>query len=136
MVIELGKKYRDKINKIEGTATGYKYFLHGPSQVLLESPGKENGTALAGWVVESRLVPVDDDQLVNEVDLREDRSQETEGRIKTHVHVYKVVSKAEVDSEEFETIEDAEKEALALARKELLDFGQSDCQFLSVGFKD
>jgi len=54
--------------------------------------------------------------------------------MKTHIHVYRVTLKAEVDSDEFESVEDAEKQALKLAESGELNFGESDCKFMALGF--
>ena len=55
--------------------------------------------------------------------------------MKIHVHVYKVVTKAEIDSEKFGSIEDAEKNALNLAKSNELNFVESDCRFIALGFE-
>jgi len=54
--------------------------------------------------------------------------------MKTHVHVYKVISKAEIDSDKFDSIKDAEKNALNLAKSNELNFEGSDCRFIVLGF--
>lgn len=54
--------------------------------------------------------------------------------MKTHVHVYKVISKAEIDSDKFDSIKDAEKNALNLAKSNELNFEESDCRFIALGF--
>jgi len=54
--------------------------------------------------------------------------------MKTHVHVYKVISKAEVDSDEFDSVEEAEAVALKLAELGELNFEVSDCRFMLLGF--
>ena len=54
--------------------------------------------------------------------------------MKTHVHVYKVISKAEIDSNKFDSIKDAEKNALKLAKTGEANFKDSDCRFIVLGF--
>jgi len=54
--------------------------------------------------------------------------------MKTHVHVYKVTLKAEIDSDEFDSVEEAEAVALKLAEFGKLNFGESDCKFMALGF--
>lgn len=55
--ITFGQRYRDKINKVEGIATGYRCFLFGQPQVYIESKSN-HGTAIVGWILEERLEPV------------------------------------------------------------------------------
>lgn len=54
--------------------------------------------------------------------------------MKIHIHVYKVILKAEFDSDEFDSVEEAEAVALKLAEFGKLNFGESDCRFMALGF--
>lgn len=53
-----------------------------------------------------------------------------------HVHVYKVVGKAEVDFDHSKSIslEQREREALDMAKDGKLQFEESDCNFIALGF--
>jgi hypothetical protein len=50
-----------------------------------------------------------------------------------HIHLYKVIAKAETDIEA-----DGEEEALktALEKKDQLDFGKSDCKIIALDFEN
>lgn len=52
-----------------------------------------------------------------------------------HVHVYKVIRKAEIDIDETD-LKVAMEEALRRAKNSELIFAQSDCEFLAEAFDD
>lgn len=56
--------------------------------------------------------------------------------MKIHVHVYKVILKAEIDfdKDEFDSVEVAESTALKLVESGELSLGESDCRFIALGF--
>ena len=54
--------------------------------------------------------------------------------MKTHIHVYKVTLKAEIEFDGFANMEDAEKEALKRAESGELNFEEPDCKFVALGF--
>ena len=55
---------------------------------------------------------------------------------KDHIHVYKVVEKAEVDFNHCNNIsvEQRQAEALQMAANGKLDFKKSDCKMVVIGF--
>lgn len=56
--------------------------------------------------------------------------------MKVHVHVYKVVGKAEITSER-DTVEQAQADALAMLKKVEKPrhlFGKSDCEYIAMAF--
>jgi len=55
---------------------------------------------------------------------------------KNHIHVYKVIAKAEVDFETSDSVslEQHQEEALQMAKDDKLQFKSSDCNFVSLGF--
>jgi len=55
---------------------------------------------------------------------------------KVHVHVYKVVMKAEVsfDHSDGASLEQRQAEALEMAKADKLLFQKSDCEFIALGF--
>jgi hypothetical protein len=55
-MIEMGRKYRDKITGFEGVATGYVEYITGCNQVLLAPRVKEDGNKVGSeWYDEQRL---------------------------------------------------------------------------------
>ena len=61
-MIQLGRKYRDKITGFTGTATGRAAYISGCSQVLLAPPVTSDGAARdANWFDEQRLEVVGED---------------------------------------------------------------------------
>lgn len=52
--------------------------------------------------------------------------------MKYHVHIYKVVEKAEINVEAKDEVEAQEK---ALAEKDKLKFSVSDCNYIAMEFK-
>lgn len=67
-MIELGRKYRDRMTGFEGIASGYVAYLSGCNQVLLVPRVKADGTlAESHWFDEQRLEAVGDEviRLVN-----------------------------------------------------------------------
>lgn len=53
--------------------------------------------------------------------------------MKIHVHIYKVVAKAEINLVTKDEAE-ANEEALRIAKRDKLAFGKSDCEFLAISF--
>ena len=62
-VVDLGKRYRDKINGFEGVATAHARYLTGCDRVLLEAV--QNGDLKEYWFDVTRLADVEipDDEL-------------------------------------------------------------------------
>jgi len=57
---------------------------------------------------------------------------------KIHIHIYKIATKAEVDfePEDGATLEQREAEALEMANEGKLQFEESDCKLIALGFED
>lgn len=57
---------------------------------------------------------------------------------KIHIHIYKTAAKAEVDFEPKDgaTLEQREAEALEMANDGKLQFEESDCKLIALGFED
>lgn len=57
---------------------------------------------------------------------------------KIHIHIYKITAKAEVDFEPKDgvTLEQREGEALEMANDGKLQFKESDCELIALGFED
>jgi hypothetical protein len=56
-MIELGKKYKDKITGFGGVATGYVTYISGCNQVLLAPKiGKDGALKESCWIDEQRLI--------------------------------------------------------------------------------
>lgn len=55
--------------------------------------------------------------------------------MKYHVHVYKIVAKAEFDFDDVEDEVEARKKALSKAKEDDGLFGESDCKLLALTFE-
>lgn len=64
-MIEMGRKYKDKVTGFEGTATGHAHYISGCSQVLLAPPVTADGAMRdSQWFDEQRLTAQDGDVIV------------------------------------------------------------------------
>lgn len=64
-MIELGKKYRDKVTGFKGTATGHCDYISGCSQTLLAAMVAKDGKAAENiWFDDQRLVEIGGKKIV------------------------------------------------------------------------
>lgn len=64
-MIELGRKYKDKVTGFEGTATGHAKYISGCSQVLLAPPVTAEGAMRdSQWFDEQRLTAQEGEKIV------------------------------------------------------------------------
>lgn len=64
-MIELGRKYKDKITGFEGTATGYVQYITGCNQALIVPPLSSDGSLRESqWLDVQRLAVQDADRIV------------------------------------------------------------------------
>lgn len=55
--------------------------------------------------------------------------------MKMHIHIYKVLGKAEKDFPADTPAKEAKAKALQEAKEGKLDFNKSDCEFIAMDFK-
>jgi hypothetical protein len=63
-MIDLGRKYKDKITGFEGVATGYVIYISGCNQALLSPQIRDGKVEECRWFDEQRLDQIGDEKIV------------------------------------------------------------------------